>query len=156
MDWRRRDCEVQVIPNLCEMNRPGCGTTTTDCHRHGLHHRTAASNATSATSSTGRRVVKTVMARTVCIGVRVCDEWSLARFVEYYLRSSTRVYVNGMLSRLQQWTEWNIMVVTCIWCCVRESESVSGSPRAHVWEHAVCDCWGTACTYVWVRGARCY
>ncbi len=19
MDWRRRDCEVQVIPNLCEM-----------------------------------------------------------------------------------------------------------------------------------------
>ena len=44
MDWRRRDCEVQVIPNLCEMNRLGCGTTTTDCHHHGLHHRTAASN----------------------------------------------------------------------------------------------------------------
>ena len=96
MDWRRRDCEVQLIPNLCEMNRPGCGTTTTDCHRHGLHHRTAASNATSATSSTRRRVVKTVTTRTVCIGVRVCDEWSLARFVEYYLLSSTRVYVNGM------------------------------------------------------------
>ena len=95
MDWRRRDGEVQVIPNLCEMNRPGCGTTTTDCHRHGLHHRTAACN-TSATSSTSRRVVKTVMTRTVYIGVHVCDEWSLARFVEYYLLSSTWVYINGM------------------------------------------------------------
>ena len=63
---------MQLIPNLCEMNRPGCGTTTTDCHRHGLHHRTAAPNTTSDTSSTGRRVVKTVMTRTVCIGVRVC------------------------------------------------------------------------------------
>ena len=96
MDWRRRDSEVQVIPNLCEMNWLGCGTTTTDCHRHGLHHRTAASNTTSATSSTRRHVVKTVMTWTVCIGVRVCDEWSLARFVEYYLLSRTRVYVNGM------------------------------------------------------------
>ena len=96
MDWRRRDSEVQVILNLCEMNRPGCGTTITDCHHHGLHHRTAASNAASATSSTRRRVVKTVMTQTVCIGVRVCDERSLARFVEYYLLSSTRVYVNGM------------------------------------------------------------
>ena len=78
MDWRRRDSEVQVIPNLCEMNWLGCGTTTTDCHRHGLHNRTAASNTKSATSSTSRRVVKTVMSWTVCIGVRVCDEWSLA------------------------------------------------------------------------------
>ena len=71
---------------------PPLTVTATDS----IRHRTAASNTTSATSSTRRRVVKTVMTWTVCIGVRVCDEWSLARFVEYYLLSSTRVYVNGM------------------------------------------------------------
>ena len=45
------------------------------------------------------------------------------------------------------------MVVTCIWIMMlreRESESVSRSPRVHECEHAVCDSWGTACTYVWL------
>ena len=133
-------------------------------HHHWLsppRTRTAASNSKSATSSTGRRVVKTVMTRTVCIG-GVCvmsEAWPGLWNIIYLLAPGVTLMVCSSVAVVKitivNWMKYHGCDMHMM-LRERESESVSGSPRVHECEHAVFDCWGTACTYVWVRCARCY